>query len=176
MTGATPRIVRRAGRAIERKAAAEQTRRRRSGAWQEWTSRAVAKGEVGSGAWLSEIHTAYQNGAYAVLVRTIPSGWGRIEHASIHTLTGGDISWRDKQRIKNEIFGEHALAVEVFPPQAELIDSADAFHLWILPEGFRLPFSLDEKTPAGYRPSELGPRGGGGSSGGVVVVKESRHG
>lgn len=44
------------------------------------------------------------------------------------------------QRIKNELAGEDATAIEVYPPQADVIDQADMFHIWVL-RG-RLPFGL----------------------------------
>ena len=28
--------------------------------------------------------------------------------------------------------------------QGELVDQADVFHLWVLPDGFQLPFGLEE--------------------------------
>jgi hypothetical protein len=57
-------------------------------------------------------------------------------------------SWADMQRIKNELVGPERVAVEVFPPVSELVDQANIAHLWVLPEGFALPFSLK----AGSRP------------------------
>ena len=53
-----------------------------------------------------------------------------------------DVTWADKQRIKNELFGAERIAVEVFPAVSELIDDANIYHLWILPEGMKLPFRL----------------------------------
>lgn len=53
------------------------------------------------------------------------------------------MNWRDMQRVKNELAGEHRVGIEVFPPVAEVVDQANIYHLWVLPEGFRLPFSLD---------------------------------
>lgn len=136
------RSERRAWKATERRETARQIVRRKSGDWQTWEKRSLVPGEINGAGWTREMHTAYRNGAYAVLVRTVETAWGRIEHASIHTLTGGDIPWRDKQRIKNELFGAPRVALEVFPAQDALVDAADAYHLWILPEGFDLPFTI----------------------------------
>lgn len=38
--------------------------------------------------------------------------------------------WPHKQRIKNEIVGEDASAIEIFPPQSEVVDSANMYWLW----------------------------------------------
>lgn len=52
--------------------------------------------------------------------------------------------WRHLQAIKNEVAGPDCYAVEIFPPEDRLVDSANEFHLWVFPEGFELPFGLDE--------------------------------
>ena len=55
---------------------------------------------------------------------------------------GTNISWSEKQRVKDEICGKDAIAVEVFPPEEELIDEVNMFWLWVFPDGYKLPFSL----------------------------------
>jgi hypothetical protein len=115
---------------------------RKSGKWPPWNQSAVMPGEVGGGGWTLDIHTAFENSIYAVLIRTIDTTWGVVDHACISTLTGGDVAWRDKQRIKNELFGEDRTAIEVYPTTRDLCDGADAWHLWVLPPGFRLPFTI----------------------------------
>ena len=51
-----------------------------------------------------------------------------------------DISWEELQRLKREAgYGEQE-AVEVFPPDADIVNVANIRHLWILPAGF-LPFA-----------------------------------
>lgn len=54
-----------------------------------------------------------------------------------------EIPWAAKQRIKDELAGAGRVAVEVFPPAKELVDQADAYHLWVLPDGFKLPFGVE---------------------------------
>lgn len=50
-----------------------------------------------------------------------------------------DISWEELQRLKREAgYGGHE-AVEVFPPDADVVNVANIRHLWILPAG-HLPF------------------------------------
>lgn len=41
-----------------------------------------------------------------------------------------NVSWRDKQKIKNAILGKNGVAIEFFPPEEELTDSANMFWLW----------------------------------------------
>lgn len=47
--------------------------------------------------------------------------------------------WRDLQRIKNELYGEDAVAIEIMPRQDELNAMTDVYHIWIVPPGFKLP-------------------------------------
>ena len=52
-------------------------------------------------------------------------------------------------QIKNELFGEKRLAIEVFPTQDRLVDVCDCYHLWVFEKGFQLPFGIhprDKKT------------------------------
>jgi hypothetical protein len=44
-------------------------------------------------------------------------------------------SWRVLQDIKNEIVGESRYAIEVYPPEAEVTDTANLYHLWVYLEG-----------------------------------------
>ena len=47
-----------------------------------------------------------------------------------------------KMQIKNELFGEQRLAIEVFPKQKNLVDVMDVYHLWVFPKDFDLPFGI----------------------------------
>lgn len=50
----------------------------------------------------------------------------RIDRMAIH-------DWRDLQRIKNELAGEEMLAVEIYPPESKLLDTANQYFLWVVP-------------------------------------------
>lgn len=103
--------------------------------------------EVGYGSgWVAEMDRAYVDGIYAVMVRTIKTKWGIVEHACIRNVLNTDIPWAEKQRIKNELFGEERAAVEVFPAVSELVDEANMYHLWVFEKGFKLPFTLKEES------------------------------
>ena len=45
-------------------------------------------------------------------------------------------SWPDLQRIKNEIYGPEAVAIQMFPAMSGLVDDANLYWLWVL-EGER---------------------------------------
>lgn len=113
----------------------------RSGNWGPWHRVEDARPPRTTG-WLSEVHTVWKNHVFAVLVRTVQTACGPVQHAAIRNVSETDIPWAAMQRIKDEIFGPRRVAVEVFPPADELVDEANMYHLWILPEGFALPFTL----------------------------------
>jgi hypothetical protein len=51
-------------------------------------------------------------------------------------------SWRVLQDIKNEIAGNDRTAVEIYPPESQVTDTANIYHLWVFAEGYRLKVSL----------------------------------
>ena len=113
-----------------------EERRRASGDWGAWKTATLPNGTGGRG-WNRQVRQIHRNAVFAVLSRPPPDGH---THLAISSLSGLRPSWWEAQRIKNEIAGEGATAVEVYPPQAEVVDGADMYHLWVLPSG--LPFSL----------------------------------
>ena len=61
-----------------------------------------------------------------------------------------ELTWRELQDIKNEVFGSHTQAVEVFPEASEEWNPlAKVRVLWIMPTGWRLPFGLSMQTAWG---------------------------
>ena len=87
----------------------------------------------------------FHNTHYYVMCFEQKSDWGTIDHLMIADRKGrkSDDHWQFLQRVKNEIMGEERLAVEVYPPVTQLINQVNAYHLWVLPEGFKLPFGLN---------------------------------
>lgn len=97
-----------------------------------------------TGKWLPQMDRCYESDdGYSVMSRKIRTEWGVVEHVTIQRLGGfGDIPWAVKQEIKEELFGNKTTAIEVFPCAKNLVDICDVYHLWILPEGFKLPFGI----------------------------------
>lgn len=113
-----------------------EEQRRKSGEWGEWETLTFRPGSAGDG-WAADFTTAHRNRVFSVLDRTLPSG---IRHLAITSLSQLRPSWWEMQRIKNEIAGDDHTAVEIYPPQGEVVDGADMFHIWVLPSplGFGL--------------------------------------
>lgn len=86
----------------------------------------------------TEHDRAYFNDRYSVFVRDFQNG---AMHLSLHRHDRAAVrDWRHLQQIKNEVAGAHRTAIEVFPPEEHLFDTANEYHLWVLPEDFTLPF------------------------------------
>ncbi len=67
-------------------------------------------------------------------------------HLSIHDhKRSHHRDWRHYQRIKNEVAGAEREAVEIYPAESRLVDSANEFHLWVMPEGEAVPFGFTER-------------------------------
>jgi hypothetical protein len=54
-------------------------------------------------------------------------------HLDIRRHDGGTCKeWRDFQHIKNELVGPEFEAIELFPAESRLIDTANQYHLWVI--------------------------------------------
>ncbi len=113
-----------------------ERRNRKTGAWGDWERLTFPKGAVGK-TWAGDFTVAHKNKVFCVLDRTLPCG---TRHLMISSLSGERPTWHEAQRVKDEIAGAEATAVEVYPPKAEIVDGADAYRLWVLtaPLGFSL--------------------------------------
>lgn len=48
--------------------------------------------------------------------------------------------WRHFQRIKNELVGPDRVAYEAYPAEESTVDTANQYHLWVVPVGVFLPY------------------------------------
>lgn len=53
--------------------------------------------------------------------------------------------WAEMQRIKNAIFGKEAVAVEYYPPEAQLVNRFNIYWLFVFTDG-RLPMYMKESA------------------------------
>lgn len=92
----------------------------------------------------SEIRRFFLNRDVSVQVYDVSTKWGPVNHLLIRPHNALPIrSWYTFQEIKDHCVGPNRVAVEVFPRRADLHDEDFAiYHLWVLPEGFDLPFGL----------------------------------
>ncbi len=110
-----------------------------------WIGKPSPKSRRFGTGWVAELNKAWVDGEYAVMSREIETDWGYVEHVCIRNVDNTDIPWAAKQRIKNELFGHERTAIEVFPAESQLVDAANMYHIWVLPEKMKLPFSLKKE-------------------------------
>ena len=88
----------------------------------------------------------WMNSLYQVSVYRLEGDMGVIEHLSIKRRDRRIIrDWRHLQRIKNELCGPEREGVELFPAESRLVDTANQYHLYVLPEGVSLGLGFSER-------------------------------
>ena len=97
------------------------------------------------GTWFPQMDRCWEStDGISVCSRKIRTDWGVVEHVTVKKMWGDtkDFPWSLKQEIKDELFNPRSIAIEVFPDVKNLVDVCDVYHLWILPEKFKLPFGI----------------------------------
>lgn len=137
---ATPQ---RSNRAQRRAAKAGARTAKAWGPWERRDLSAAMMAQLGTSLGARE---GYVNTVLSVQLTREPSAWGEIVHLWIRRHDESiAVSWSEKQRIKDELVGKERVAVEVFPAESRLVDQANMYHLWVMPDGFALPFGLHSK-------------------------------
>lgn len=100
--------------------------------------------DAGSNAVLGQNFVAvYRNDKYQCVVETY-GDWTwlkivRLDREPVH-------DWRDLQRVKNDVAGPEAEAVEVYPAESRLVDESNQYHLFVLPAGQRMPLGYVDRS------------------------------
>lgn len=104
----------------------------------------------------SEIKETWRNDKYVVHVIPWPAlklnGHSTpIVQLSIRRIDRAAVrDWRDFQRIKNQLMGPDCEAIELYPAESRLVDTANQFHLWVVHDPlFRFPFGYTERMVIG---------------------------
>ena len=108
------------------------------------------------GEWMPEMDRSWirEEDGVCVCSRLLRTSMGNVEHVTITRRSDGftistdgskGFSWSEKQQIKDELFGKNRVAVEVYPTEDRLVDTADVYHLWVFDKKFRLPFGIHPK-------------------------------
>ncbi len=86
----------------------------------------------------------YVNDTYYVRVRNTSP----FIHLAIRRHDGQPCTnWRDFQRIKNELVGPDYEAVELFPAECRLMDTANEYHLYVMADPqYRFPFGFEKRV------------------------------
>lgn len=85
----------------------------------------------------------YENDTYHVEMNFAPP----YVHLDIRRKDEGNCkNWRELQQIKNELVGPEHEAVELFPAESRLVDTANQYHLWVhVSADYRFPFGFDNR-------------------------------
>lgn len=79
---------------------------------------------------------AWRNSKYRVVVDDIEDP--QYTHVSICRHDGNEgVPWDDMQAIKNQLFGDDAEAVELFPAASRVVNHANVCHLWVKPDAIQ---------------------------------------
>lgn len=103
--------------------------------------------------FVEEISTSriVKNNIYQVAIKdTMLDGQsGHMLHLSIKRIDRKPVGierFRDFQRIKNELVGPENEAVEIYPAESRLVDSANQYHLWTFKRtSDRFPFGMSDR-------------------------------
>ena len=72
---------------------------------------------------------------------------GKMTYLSIKRLDKKSIhDWRHLQEIKNELCGEDCEAIEIYPVEKRLVDTANQYHLFVFPKGTYVGFGCTHRS------------------------------
>jgi hypothetical protein len=124
-----------------RHAASVAAAKERHKAWGRWELMAVRDAH--------HPFDVYRNREYTATVSEVATGddyFGVVTYLMCARNDGAAVhSWLDLQQIKTQLIGAEAIALEVYPAESHLLDTANCYHLWIL-RGRAQNFPLDLKV------------------------------
>ena len=130
----------------QRRAAASEARKRGSWEWQDLPVDPALRDQYPA---VRNVRMVYRNDFWIVQVYEFTSAvLGPMLHLAIRSIAhagtdrGIEPTWNELQRIKNELVSPESEAVQAYPRDADVMDQADMYHLFVLPQGWPLPFGL----------------------------------
>ena len=129
----------------QKKEVRKRTQRAQRGAvstrWSPW--RRYTRTQRPDLEWPPGAVASWHNDHYVVVVYEHRTELGTLRQLMIQRKNGeAEVPWVDKQRIKDQVVGMAATAVEMFPPHQNKIDSCNCYWLWIWPDDLPCPFDL----------------------------------
>lgn len=77
---------------------------------------------------------------------TLP--WGTVTHLKVYTPEYKRLNWMQVWQAFTDVYPGR-WAVELYPPAEELVNDTHVYHLWLLPEGWRPPPSMNLRQSSG---------------------------
>ena len=92
--------------------------------------------------WRNDVYEVFQySGKLADEMVHVEELKGKCDWLSIKRLDKKPCSdWADLQKIKNDICGKSREAIQLYPSEERLVDTANQYHLIVLPEEAFVPF------------------------------------
>lgn len=97
--------------------------------WGDWEHR-FGKHNPPHNNKLPHLTDGWCNNKFAVQLHIGP-GWEKI---MVRKHDSSRVEWVELQRIKNELFGEDRVAVQILPRQRDLVDSANMYWFFLVPK------------------------------------------
>lgn len=87
--------------------------------------------------WVNNLYQVMQRDNIDVPVEAWPKPmtWLSIKRRDKEAVR----DWRHFQRIKNELCGSEREAIELYPAESRLMDTANQYHLWVFPPDVTVP-------------------------------------
>lgn len=76
------------------------------------------------------VHSRNLDGPAPPIPECVISAWLDTDIDRIEVLHDGAVTWDALQAIKNLVWGDEAVAIELFPPRGEVINTGNYRHLW----------------------------------------------
>lgn len=128
----------------QRRADTSYSRSLARGVWAPLEPKHLTLGERALFEGLGNFVAAFLNNVVSVQVYERSAAFGTLIHLAVRRHDMTEIAGFDLlQRVKNEVAGSEAFAVEVYPRASELVDDAPMRHLFVLPGQFGSDLSDD---------------------------------
>ena len=98
----------------------------------------------------------WSNDRYQATVRYLQDDRDGLCQVCIHSHTRStNRPWRHFQQIKNDLFGDEREAMELYPAESRLVDTANEFHLWVWKKDSLIPVGFNTGRDVQYDPAPV---------------------
>ncbi len=84
------------------------------------------------------------NDLYVVIAKPMAQGATHLSIRRIDRKACRD--WRHFQKIKNQLCGKEREGLELYPAESRLVDTANQYHIWVMPPGVRLEIGRNRRS------------------------------
>ncbi|EQD58904.1 hypothetical protein B2A_04191, partial [mine drainage metagenome] len=81
---------------------------------------------------------------YVVIAKPLAQGATHLSIRRVDRKACRD--WRHFQQIKNQLCGKEREGLELYPAESRLVDTANQYHLWVMPPGVKLEIGWSRRS------------------------------